>query len=155
MKGENFTPEYKYPIKIYRISSLEFANGLEVRKMIFSIILAAVLLLSFLLLGVKSDTNLFDFFLKNWLILLTVIPSLITFVVFNLKYDHKGVLPFIRDRWCFYRTKNNAYEHFIEVASDQLKQTIRFEPFDPNKEREGIERDTGVSHRLSTQKFGI
>ncbi|MCQ6266338.1 conjugal transfer protein [Fictibacillus sp. WQ 8-8] len=137
MKGENFTPEYKYPIKIYRIRSVEFANGLEVRKMIFSIILAAVLLLSFVLIGIKSDTNLFRFFLKNWLILLTVIPGLITFIVFNLKYDHKGVLPYSRDRIHFYRCKNKSYEHFMEVASHQLHKDLVFEPFVIQKESEG------------------
>lgn len=136
MQGENYTQEYKYPIKIYRIWSVEFANGLEVRKMIFAFILAAILLLSFGLVGIKSDTNLFRFFVKNWLILLTVIPGVITFIVFNLKYDHKGVLPFVRDRFAFYRTKNNSYEHFIEVASDQLQKDLTFEPFLPRREGE-------------------
>ncbi|MFC0187627.1 conjugal transfer protein [Fictibacillus aquaticus] len=136
MKGENFTQEYKYPIKIYRIRSVEFANGLEVRKMIFSIILAALLVLTFVLVGIKSDTNLFRFFVKNWLILLTVIPGIITFIVFNLKYDHKGVLPYMKDRITFYRTKNKSYEHFIEVANDQLQKDLIFEPFVVNKEVE-------------------
>jgi TcpE family len=136
MKGENYTQEYKYPIKIYRIWSIEFANGLEVRKMIFAIVLAAVLLLSFVLVGIKNDTNLFRFFVKNWLILLTVIPGVITFIVFNLKYDHKGVLLFLRDRITFYRTKKKSYEHFIEVAHDQLEKELTFEPFLLKKEGE-------------------
>jgi TcpE family len=136
VKGENYTQEYKYPIKIYRIHNVEFANGLEVRKMIFAILLAAVLILSFVIIGVKSDTNLYHFLVKNWLILLTVIPGVITFIVFNLKYDHKGVIPFIRDRIRFYKTKNRAYEHFIEVASGQLQKELRFEPFLKTKEGE-------------------
>jgi TcpE family len=129
MKGENYTQEYKYPIKIYRIWTIEFANGLEVRKMIFAVILAAILLVSFVLIGIKNDTNLLRFIAKNWLILITVIPGVITFIVFNLKYDHKGVLPFLRDRIVFYRTKNKSYEHFIEVASDQLLKELFYEPF--------------------------
>jgi hypothetical protein len=129
MKGENYTQEYKYPIKIYRIWTIEFANGLEVRKMIFAVILAAILLVSFVLIGLKNDTNLLRFIAKNWLILITVIPGVITFIVFNLKYDHKGVLPFLRDRIVFYRTKNKSYEHFIEVASDQLLKELFYEPF--------------------------
>jgi TcpE family len=136
VKGENYTQEYKYPIKIYRIHNVQFANGLEVRKMIFAVVLAAVLILSFVMIGVKSDTNLYHFLMKNWLILLTVIPGVITFIVFNLKYDHKGVIPFIRDRIRFYYTKNRAYEHFIEVASDQLQKELRFEPFLKRKEGE-------------------
>jgi TcpE family len=136
VKGENYTQEYKYPIKIYRIHTVEFANGLEVRKMIFAIVLAVVLILSFVMIGVKSDTNLYHFLMKNWLILLTVIPGVITFIVFNLKYDHKGVIPFVRDRIHFYRTKNKSYEHFIETASDQLQKELRFEPFLKMKEGE-------------------
>jgi dolichol kinase len=129
MKGENYKQEYKYPIKVYHIWSIEFANGLEVRKMIFAIVLVAFLLLTFILVGIKNDTNLFRFFVKNWLILLTVIPGVITFIVFNLKYDHKGVLPFIRDRITFYRTRKKSYEHFIEVAHDQLEKEMTFELF--------------------------
>jgi hypothetical protein len=136
MKGENYTQEYKYPIKIYRIWSIEFANGLEVRKMIFAVFLAAILLLSFVLIGIKNDTNLLRFIAKNWLILITVIPGVITFIVFNLKYDHKGVVPFLRDRIVFYRTKNKSYEHFIEVASDQLQKDLSYEPFLIRKEGE-------------------
>jgi TcpE family len=129
MKGENYTQEYKYPIKIYRIWTIEFANGLEVRKMIFAVILAAILLVSFVLIGIKNDTNLLRFIAKNWLILITVIPGVITFIVFNLKYDHKGVFPFLRDRIIFYRTRKKSYEHFIEVANDQLQKELSYEPF--------------------------
>jgi TcpE family len=136
MKGENYTQEYKYPIKIYRIWTIEFANGLEVRKMIFAVLLAAILVLSFVLIGIKNDTNLLRFIAKNWLILITVIPGVITFIVFNLKYDHKGVFPFLRDRIVFYRTKNKSYEHFIEVASDQLQKELSYEPFLIRKEGE-------------------
>jgi TcpE family len=136
MKGENYTQEYKYPIKIYRIWTIEFSNGLEVRKMIFAVFLAVILLLSFVLIGIKNDTNLLRFIAKNWLILITVIPGVITFIVFNLKYDHKGVLHFLRDRIVFYRTKNKSYEHFIEVASDQLQKELSYEPFLKRKEGE-------------------
>jgi hypothetical protein len=136
LKGENFTPEYKYPIKIYRIGQIEFANGLEVRKMIFSIILAVILIIAFVMVGVQSDSNLIGFVAKNWLILITVIPGVITFVVFNLKYDNKGFIPFIRDRIIYYRTKHKSYEHFIEVANDQLQKELLFEPFVVEKEGE-------------------
>lgn len=136
MKGENYTQEYKYPIKIYRIWTIEFANGLEVRKMIFAVILAAILLVSFVLIGIKNDTNLLRFIAKNWLILITVIPGVITFIVFNLKYDHKGVFPFLRDRIIFYRTRKKSYEHFIEVVNDQLQKELSYEPFQIRREGE-------------------
>ncbi|MCP3029661.1 TcpE family conjugal transfer membrane protein [Halobacillus sp. A5] len=132
--GENFTSEYKYPIKIYRMGSVEFANGLEVRKVIFSILLAALLIFSFVILGIQSDANLLGFVAKNWLILITVIPGTITFVVFNLKYDHKGFIPYVRDRFYFYRHRHKQYEHFVEVAHDQVEKDMSFEPFVVKKE---------------------
>lgn len=129
LKGDNFTQEYKYPIKIYRIGQIEFANGLEIRKMIFSIVLALLLVVSFVIIGVQSDSNLLSFVAKNWLILITVIPGVITFVVFNLKYDDKGFIPFVKDRIYFYRNKHKSYEHFIEVANEQLQKELTFETF--------------------------
>jgi hypothetical protein len=134
LKGENFTPEYKYPIKIYRMGPIEFANGLEIRKMIFSVVLALMLMIGFVMVGVQSDRNLLGFVAKNWLILITIIPGVITFVVFNLKYDNKGFIPFIKDRISFYRTKHTSYEHFIEVVNDQLQNELSFEPFIVEKE---------------------
>ncbi|WP_221568965.1 conjugal transfer protein [Alkalihalobacillus sp. TS-13] len=128
-KGENFTSEYKYPIKIYRIGQVEFANGLEVRKMIFSAILAALLVIAFLVVGIQTDSNLVGFVAKNWLILITVIPGVITFVVFNLKYDNKGFFAFVRDRIDYYRNRHKMYEHFIDVAEDQINRPLIFEPF--------------------------
>ncbi|WP_349407940.1 conjugal transfer protein [Pseudalkalibacillus sp. SCS-8] len=128
LKGENFTPEYKYPIKIYRIGSIEFANGLEVRKMIFSFVLAILLVIGFVMIGVQGDHNLLGFVAKNWLILITVIPGIITFVVFNLQYDNKKFIPFLKGRVRFYRTKETSYEHFIEVASEQMGKEMVFEP---------------------------
>lgn len=136
LKGENFTPEYKYPIKIYKIGQIEFANGLEVRKMVFSIILAAILILIFTIVGIQSDSNFLKFIQKNWLILITLVPGIITFVVFNIKYDNKGFIPFIKDRLFFYRTKNKSYEHFIEIAVDQMEKELVFEPFITEKEGE-------------------
>ncbi len=134
--GENFTSEYKYPIKIYRIGQIEFANGLEVRKMIFSMILAALLVSVFLVIGVQSDSNLMGFVAKNWLILITVIPGTITFVVFNLKYDNKGFLAFVRDRFHFHKNRHKQYEHFLEVAHDQMQRELSFEPYVVGKEGE-------------------
>ncbi|MFG6120907.1 TcpE family conjugal transfer membrane protein [Thalassobacillus sp. B23F22_16] len=132
--GENFTSEYKYPIKIYRIGAVEFANGLEIRKVVFSIILAAILIFSFVILGFQSDTNLLGFVAKNWLILITVVPGTITFVVFNLKYDNKGFIPYVRDRFNFYRNRHKQYEHFVEVAHDQMEKEMSFEAFMVEKE---------------------
>jgi glucan phosphoethanolaminetransferase (alkaline phosphatase superfamily) len=129
MLGENFTEEYRYPIKIYRIRQLEFANGLEIRKVIFALFLGTLIILSFLMIGLKSDTNLVRFFLKNWLIILVVVPSTVTFVVFNLKYDNKNIIPFLRDRVHFYRTRNKSYEHFSEVPRGQVQSELTFEPF--------------------------
>lgn len=130
MKGENFTSEYKYPIKIYRIGqSVEFSNGLELRKLIFSIILAAAMIMMFIVVGVKSDSNIVSFIFKNWLILITVIPGVISFVVFNLHYDNKGFIAYFKDRWNFYRERKKSYEHFIEVPVSQMKENLSFEPF--------------------------
>lgn len=129
MIGDNFTQEYKYPIKLYKIGSIEFANGIEVRKMVFSFILGAIILLSFMLIGVKGDSNILLFFANNWLVILITVPSVITFVVFNLKYDNKKVIPYIRDRYWFYRTKHKEYEHFHEVATNQIKRELTFEAF--------------------------
>lgn len=127
--GENFTPEYKYPIKIYRIGQLEFANGLEIRKLMFAIILAILLIVVFFVFGIQEEEELFRFIVKNWLILLTVIPAVVTFVVFNLRYDHKGVLAFFRDRLRFYRTRHKAYEHFMEVPNQQWQKELEYEAF--------------------------
>lgn len=130
VKGENFTNEYKYPIKIYRIGqSIEFANGLELRKLVFSIILAGGMLGVFLLVGFTSESNVIRFILQNWLIMVTLIPTLITFIVFNLKYDGKGVIPFIKDRYKFYKTRKKAIEHFIEVPTSQMHKEMKFESF--------------------------
>ena len=130
MRGENFTKEYKYPIKIYRIGhAIEFANGLELRKLIFSIILAGIMLMMFIMLGVNSDSNFLSFIFKNWLVLLTLIPAAITFIVFNLNYDNKGFIAYFKDRYHFYKTKNKEYEHFIEVATSQMNTDLSFEPY--------------------------
>jgi len=130
MRGENFTKEYKYPIKIYRIGqSIEFANGLELRKLIFSVVLAAFMVIVFIIFGINSDSNFLAFIAKNWLVLLTLIPAAITFIVFNLNYDNKGFLAFVKDRYHFYKTKNIEYEHFIEVPTSQLNRELKFEEF--------------------------
>lgn len=129
MIGENFTEEFKYPIKIYRIWQFEFAKGLEVRKLVFSIFIGAVILLTFLIVGIRSETSIVRFFINNWLIVLVLVPAVITFVVFNLRYDHKKIIPFIRDRYWFYRTKHKQYEHFMEVPTGQLETELVFEPF--------------------------
>lgn len=138
MKGENFTKEYKYPIKIYRIGqSIEFANGLELRKLVFSIILAGVMLASFLIVGFTSDSNVIQFILKNWLVLITIIPALVTFIAFNLKYDDKGVISFFKDRYTFYKTRHKAFEHFMEVPTSQMDKDLKFESFVVGKSKGG------------------
>lgn len=138
MKGENFTKEYKYPIKIYRIGqSIEFANGLELRKLVFSIFLAGGMLGVFLIVGFTSESNVIRFILQNWLIMVTLIPALITFIAFNLKYDGKGVIPFIKDRYTFYKTRHKAFEHFIEVPTSQMNKEMEFESFVVGKSEGG------------------
>lgn len=129
MKGDNFTQEYKYPIKIYKIWQIEFANGLEIRKLIFSAILAAVMICGFIILGIKGSSNILSFLAKNWLIILVVIPSVISFVVFNLDYDGKGFVSFFKDRTNFYLTKHKSYEHFLEVPKSQMGKELTYEPF--------------------------
>ncbi|MBM7554425.1 TcpE family conjugal transfer membrane protein [Thalassobacillus pellis] len=129
IQGENFTPEYKYPIKIYRMGQVEFANGLEIRKMMFAIVLALLMVVLFFVFGVQEEERLLPFIFHNWLILLTVIPAVVTFVTFNLRYDHKGFFAFCRDRLRFYRTRNQAYEHFLEVPMRTWQQPIRYEAY--------------------------
>lgn len=136
MKGENFTKEYKYPIKIYRIGQIEFANGLEVRKMVVAGVVILFMLLAFIGFGASSNTGATQFIFQNWLIILVCVPAVITFVVFSLKYDHKPVIPFIKDRWKFYQTKNKACEHFDEVPLTQYETDLQFEAF-VRKEKEG------------------
>lgn len=130
MKGENFRAEYKYPIKIYRIGqSVEFANGLELRKLILSIVLALIMIVVFIIMGIKGDTNILSFIAKNWLILLTIIPAIVSFVVFNLDYDGKGFIAYFRDRFAYYKNRKKAYEHFIEVPREQMDKALHYESF--------------------------
>lgn len=130
MKGENFTKEYKYPIKIYRIGQIEFANGLEVRKMIVAGVVIFMMVLMFFIFGASSHAGAIQFLLGNWLIILVCVPAVITFVVFSMKYDHKPVIPFMKDRLRFYKMKNKAYEHFDEVPLDQYEVDLTFEPLE-------------------------
>jgi hypothetical protein len=129
LTGENFTEEFKYPIKIYRIWQLEFANGLEVRKLVFALFVGAFILLGFLVFGIQGETSLVRFFRDNWLVVLVLVPTVVTFIVFNMTYDHKRIIPFLRDRYWFYRTRHKQYEHFMEVATDQFETELVFEPF--------------------------
>lgn len=129
MRGDNFTKEYKYPIKLYKIGQIEFANGLEVRKLVFSVILAVIMIFVFLIFGFNSDSNIVSFLRRNWLVVLTVIPAVISFIVFNLNYDGKGFISYFKDRFHFYSTKNKEYEHFIEVPTSQMEKELEFESF--------------------------
>lgn len=130
MNGENFTQEYKYPIKIYKIGThLQFSNGVEVRKVIASVVAAGIILALFIIAGVKTDGKTMSFFKQNWLVILTLIPAAITFIIFNLKYDNKGIIAFFRDRIRFLFTKHKEYEHFIEVPTNQIQEEMSFEPF--------------------------
>ncbi|CAG9622807.1 conjugal transfer protein [Sutcliffiella rhizosphaerae] len=129
MKGDNFTKEYKYPIKIYRIGRLEFANGLEVRKLVVAGGVILIMIMVFIGFGASSHTGAMRFIFENWLIILVCVPGVITFVVFSLKYDHKPVIPFIKDRWAYYNTKHKAYEHFKEIPLSQYERDLQFEPY--------------------------
>lgn len=138
MKGDNFTKEYKYPIKIYRIgNAIEFANGLELRKLVFSLVLAGIMIITFIVAGITSDANIIQFVLKNWLVMITLIPASITFIVFNMKYDNKGVIPYIKDRYRYYRTRNIEIEHFQEVPTSQLHKDLEFESYMVEDYKEG------------------
>ncbi|MFC0560780.1 conjugal transfer protein [Halalkalibacter alkalisediminis] len=137
MKGDNFTKEYKYPIKIYHIGQIEFANGLEIRKMIVAGVVILLMVLMFFVFGVTSHSGALQFILGNWLIILVCVPAVITFVVFSMKYDYKPVIPFIKDRMTFYKMRNKAFEHFEEVPLDQFETDLQFEPLEPVKKKEG------------------
>lgn len=54
-----------------------------------------------------------------------------------MKYDNKGVIPYLKDRYQFYKTRHMEYEHFIEVPKSQLDKDLEFEPFIVNNVKEG------------------
>lgn len=130
MKGENFTKEYKYPIKIYNIGKIEFANGIEVRKMVVAGVVILLMILMFSVFGASFQSGTLRFLMSNWLVILVCVPAVISFVVFSMKYDYKPVIPFIKDRMNFYQTKNRAFEHFEEVPLNQYDTDLEFEPLE-------------------------
>ena len=130
MKGENFTKEYKYPIKIYNIGKMTFANGIEVRKMVVAGVVILLMIFVFSVFGASLQSGTIRFLMSNWLVILVCVPAVISFVVFSMKYDYKPVIPFIKDRAIFYQTKNKAYEHFEEVPLNQYDTDLEFEPLE-------------------------
>lgn len=129
MIGENFTREYKYPIKIYKIYKFSFPNGVEARKLIASGISILFIVALFLLLGTKVNKGILSFFKQNWLIVIVFVPSLIVFLIFNLDYENKGIIKFFRDRISYLFNRKKQYEHFIEVPRDQMNTDLKFESF--------------------------
>lgn len=129
MIGDNFTREYKYPIKIYNVGKLEFSNGIEVRKLIASAISIAIMILVFVVLGLKVNPKILSFFLKNWLIILVLVPLGITSIFFSLSFENKGIVRFFKDRILYLFYRNKQYEHFIEVPVKQVENELKFEPF--------------------------
>lgn len=129
MKGDNFTQEYKYPLKLYRIWKIEFSNGIELRKLVVGGGAASFVVLMFFLIGMTTSTNALVFLIQNWAMMLFVVPGLITYIVFNLRYDNKPVIPFLRDRWNYYKYRNKAFEHFEEVPLNQFEVNLEFESF--------------------------
>ncbi|GIN14621.1 hypothetical protein J26TS2_44880 [Shouchella clausii] len=130
MRGDNFTQEYKYPLKLYRIWKFESSNGIELRKLIIGVVTASMVILAFFILGATTSNNAIIFLLNNWAMMLVGIPGLITYIVFSLKYDNKPFISFFRDRWDFYKNRNKAFEHFDEVPLNQYETDLEFEAFD-------------------------
>lgn len=129
IKGDNFTREYKYPIKVYKIWKIESSNGWELRKLIVAGITALFVISLFIGVGYGASDNVVSFILTNWLIILVGIPSIVTFLVFSLKYDDKPVIPFIKDRFRYYKKRHKAYEHFEEVPMKQFETELVFEEY--------------------------
>ncbi|AQT87020.1 TcpE family protein (plasmid) [Paenibacillus larvae subsp. larvae] len=129
MRGENFTGEFKFPIKLYKIWIFEFADGVEVRKLLFGGTVGFLMIVFFIYMGIHSSSNVLHFIKNNWLILLILFPSAITLLVFNIKYDNKPVLAFFRDRFLFYLTRNKEFEHFEEVITKQRDTEFSYEKF--------------------------
>lgn len=129
MIGENFTREYKYPIKIYKIGNLTFSNGIEVRKLIASAISIVFIIGFFIFLGTKVNTGFLGFFIKNWLIIIVFVPALIVFLFFNLDYENKGIIKYFRDRIAYLLNRKKQYEHFMEVPRGQFNKELKFESF--------------------------
>lgn len=124
-----YTMFVRHPIKIFRIGKLEFANGVELRKLVFSGVIFATLLLALIMIGLKGSSNTISFLFNNWITILVLIPSISTFIAFSFKYDNKPIAVFFKDRIVFYLTKNQRYEHFELVDNNQFAKDLQYEPF--------------------------
>ncbi|HAO5955140.1 TPA: conjugal transfer protein [Listeria monocytogenes] len=137
MLGKNYTEEFKYPIKFYKVGRgkwrFEFKEGLELRK---ATIIGVVFITLFIFLVwsiLNKEWGIVQFFISNWVIMLVGIPAILIALLFGLKYDRKPVLAFFRDRVWFYRNKNKTWEHFEEIPSEQMNRPLSFEKM--NKKR--------------------
>ncbi|EAC4184101.1 conjugal transfer protein [Listeria monocytogenes] len=137
MLGKNYTEEFKYPIKFYKVGRgkwrIEFKEGFELRK---AVIVGIVFLILFIVLVwsiLNKQWGIVQFFISNWVIMLVGIPAILIALLFGLKYDRKPVLAFFRDRVWFYRNKNKSWEHFEEVPAEQMNRPLNFEKM--NKKR--------------------
>ncbi|MDA2637455.1 TcpE family conjugal transfer membrane protein [Bacillus cereus] len=129
MNNFNYTKFFKYPIKIYRIHKLEFANGIELRKLLFgtAIFLITVALLFYIaLVGGKPAVS---FLLDNWIKIVVLVPATSIFIAFSFKYDNKPINKFFIDRYRFYRNRNKVIENFRVVNDSQYRKPLKYEAY--------------------------
>lgn len=130
MKHLVYTVFVRHPIKIFRLGKLEFANGVELRKVVFSGVIFITLLAILLVIGLSGDTNVIQFLIENWIKILILIPACSSIIAFSFKYDNKPILAFFRDRAVFYTTQHQRYEHFEVVDEAQFEKELQYESFE-------------------------
>ncbi|WP_088815650.1 MULTISPECIES: TcpE family conjugal transfer membrane protein [Listeria] len=142
MLGRNYTEEFKYPIKFYKVGSgkwrFEFKEGLEMRKAVIIGVVFTSLSAIFLFSIVRGHWGIVHFFISNWLVMLVGFPAIFIWLIFGMKYDRKPVMAFFRDRLWFYRYKGKEWEHFQLVPIHQMNCPLYFEPF---LRKKGVRRD--------------
>ncbi|EJV89460.1 conjugal transfer protein [Bacillus cereus] len=133
-----YTIFVRHPIKIFRIGKLEFGNGIELRKLVFSGVIFITLLALLILIGLKGGTDVISFLIHNWIKILILIPAVSTIVAFSFKYDNKPITLFFKDRLIFTLTKNHQYEHFERIDETQFEKELQYEAFHIRKKGEVI-----------------
>lgn len=133
MDNFNYTKFFKYPIKIYRIGKLEFANGVELRKLLFGstvFVITLAILTYIALIGGRTTVN---FFIDNWIKITVIVPMVSIFIAFSFKYDNKPINRFFIDRYRFYRHKNKVIENFRVIDDSQYQKPLQYEAYHTKK----------------------
>lgn len=133
IRGNNFSKELKYPIKIYKLFEntkyeIQFSKGIELKKIITGAVAVFIMIILMAISIRIGSTETLLFILNNWLIVLVGSVAITLIVVFSLNYDHKPIPNYFSDRYKFYKTKNKTFEHDIEVDKNFNKQ-LKYEPF--------------------------